>query len=225
MDVRITGNHGDIEPLLRDLSLKEVPAAVVSALNRAGTSARGYWADLILARYRARSLRRKDVTDQVQLAKANFSNPFVRLRIRERGLSLAKFIPRGTLATQERYRAAGGWRRKGRRGGGINERTPRVGVQVLARSIARTLKGAFVLQTGAADGGGYIVLRKRETPGARGGRYEKLFASSIYSQGRRVIDSPEFAEKTQERFITELTRDVARRAERRARRQGPQRPV
>jgi len=226
VNIRVTANADDIDETLAGLGGRDTTAAVVVAMNRVLPSVRDLWADLILARYRSRSLKKRDVIDAIGIIRANFSTPEGRIFIRETGLSLARFIPTGRLRTQEKYRQRGGWKRpaakvertptgriKKRR---PNERTPRLSVQVLADSVERTLKGAYVLESGK----GFIILR----PGADG-KHQKLYATSLYSQARKVIESAKLEAHARERMSIELERDTNRRLERLARREGRQRDI
>lgn len=208
--LRFEVEDSELQAIAEKLSPRAQTRAVVQGVNRALDRIEVEWGRRILARYRNRTLRLKDVRDAVVKKKMSEtgSRPAT-LRVRREGLSLSKFIPRGTLANQERYRQRGGWkeagRRERRRTGKKNVRTPRVRVQVLASSVERAIKGAFVWEVSA---GQYQVFRIDSQ-----GKMTKLFATSIFTQGLKVLnDLRPFAH---ERVQAEVARNVQRLLDRR----------
>lgn len=231
VEIRVSTNAQDIDEILADLRAREAPAATVTAINRALASVRARWTDLIYERYRARAIRRREISDQIRLDRARpaSSKPEGRLRIRDRGMHLARFLPAGVRRRQAQYQSKGGWRNpagktdsRGR--SRANQRTPRVQVAVLANAPARAIKGAFVWDTGSTQ----VLLRPyaKGERGPRGGRLETLYATTVRQQGEQVLRSEQLQRFADERFRIELERDVRRRVDARlARAASRPRPV
>jgi hypothetical protein len=185
--------------LIRKLSPTQQVPAIVGGVNRALDRIGTEWQRRILARYRSRTLRARDVRQALikQKMSATGDRPAT-LRVRREGLPLARFIPPGQLRRQEGFRKRGGWK-KPRGAGKNNSRTPRVRVQVLAATVQRAIKGAFVWEVAP---GKYQVFRLEN------GKMKKLFATSIYTQGLRVLGG--LAPWAQASVETEVSRNVNR---------------